>query len=246
MKIDKYKKLRNGKYELIMENGEGIQLYEDTILKYNLLLTKSIDINNKDLIKFDKKCEIYYTALKNIKTRLKSKMELKEFLIKKEYPTDCIDDILKKLEKQGYINDLFYAKSFLNNKLITTSNGPRKIRLELQKKGIRQDIIDDVLEEYSDDIQLEKINKIANRIVKSNRNKSNKALKIKLNNDLGLEGFSKKLIEQAINDLKFASEDEIAKKEYEKLRKRLSRKYSDEELEIKIKQKMYQKGFCYK
>ena len=60
MKIDKYKKLRNGKYELIMENGEGIQLYEDTILKYNLLLTKSIDINNKDLIKFDKKCEIYY------------------------------------------------------------------------------------------------------------------------------------------------------------------------------------------
>ena len=70
MKIDKYKKLRNGKYELIMENGEGIQLYEDTILKYNLLLTKSIDINNKDLIKFDKKCEIYYTALKNIKTRL--------------------------------------------------------------------------------------------------------------------------------------------------------------------------------
>ena len=213
MKIDKYKKLRNGKYELIMENGEGIQLYEDTILKYNLLLTKSIDINNKDLIKFDKKCEIYYTALKNIKTRLKSKMELKEFLIKKEYPTDCIDDILKKLEKQGYINDLFYAKSFLNNKLITTSNGPRKIRLELQKKGIRQDIIDDVLEEYSDDIQLEKINKIANRIVKSNRNKSNKALKIKLNNDLGLEGFSKKLIEQAINDLKFASEDEIAKKE---------------------------------
>ena len=129
MKIDKYKKLRNGKYELIMENGEGIQLYEDTILKYNLLLTKSIDINNKDLIRFDKKCEIYYTALKNIKTRLKSKMELKEFLIKKEYPTDCIDDILKKLEKQGYINDLFYAKSFLNNKLITTSNGPRKIRL---------------------------------------------------------------------------------------------------------------------
>ena len=246
MKIDKYKKLRNGKYELIMENGEGIQLYEDTILKYNLLLTKSIDINNKDLIKFDKKCEIYYTALKNIKTRLKSKMELKEFLIKKEYPTDCIDDILKKLEKQGYINDLFYAKSFLNNKLITTSNGPRKIKLELQKKGIRQDIIDDVLEEYNDDIQLEKINKIANRIVKSNRNKSNKALKIKINNDLGLEGFSKKLIDQVINDLKFASEDEIAKKEYEKLRKRLGRKYSGEELEIKIKQKMYQKGFCYK
>ena len=141
---------------------------------------------------------------------------------------------------------MFYAKSFLNNKLITTSNGPRKIRLELQKKGIRQDIIDDVLEEYSDDIQLEKINKIANRIVKSNRNKSNKALKIKINNDLGLEGFSKKLIDQVINDLKFASEDEIAKKEYEKLRKRLSRKYSGEELEIKIKQKMYQKGFCYK
>ena len=32
MKIEKYKKLKNGKYELIMEYDQTIELYEDTIL----------------------------------------------------------------------------------------------------------------------------------------------------------------------------------------------------------------------
>ena len=43
MKILKYKKKRNGQYEIELESGTSMVLYEEVILKYELLLNKSID-----------------------------------------------------------------------------------------------------------------------------------------------------------------------------------------------------------
>ena len=87
--------------------------------------------------------------------------------------------------------------------------------------------------------------KIITRIIKSNRNKGNSFLKRKIVNELNTEGFSSSLIENEVAKIEFKSDEDIAKKEYEKLHKKLSRKYSGTELELKIKQKLYQKGLKY-
>ncbi len=245
MKINKYKKLRNGKYELTLENLEIITLYEDTILKYNLLLTKDISSNKSEILEFDKKCDVYYIGLKYIKSRARSIKEVRDKLSREEYPIDYIDLAIDKLKEQGYLNDSIYAKSFLNNKLITTSHGPYKIKQEMLKKGIKESIISEVLNDYTEDIQEEKIKKIITRMIKSNRNKGNNLLKRKMNIELINEGFSKELINNAINNCEFNDDKDIAKKEYEKLYKKLSIKYSGKELEYKIKQKLYQKGLVY-
>lgn len=245
MKIDKYKKLRNGKYELTLDNLDTMILYEDTILKYNLLLTKNIGTNKNEILDFDRKCDVYYVGLKYIKNRARSKKEVYDKLVKEEYPLDYINESIEKLEKQGYINDSVYARSFLNNKLITTSNGPYKIKQEMLKKGIDDSIINNTLEDYKDEIQIEKIDKIVTRMIKTNRNKGNNLLKKKINMELINQGFSKELIQESIESHKFSDDSDIAKREYEKLYKKLSNKYSGKELEYKIKQKMYQKGLVY-
>ena len=244
MKIEKYKKVKNGKYELILSNDKSFILYEDTILKYNLLLSKNIDMSD-DILEFDKKCDVYYIGLKYIKTRARSKKEVNDKLVKDGYNEDYIKEAIEKLEKQGYINDLIYAKSFLNNKLITTSNGPYKIKQEMLKKGISETIIDEILCEYTPDIQIEKIDKIVTRMIKSNRNKGNKLLIKKITTELTNQGFYKELIKQSIDKHEFNDDKAIAKKEYEKLYKKLSSKYSGIDLEYKIKQKLYQKGLVY-
>lgn len=243
MKIEKYKKLKNGKYELVIEHGEKIELYEDTILEFNLLLTKNIKDNLTEILEFDKGWDTYYSALKYLKVKPRSKKEILDYLLAGEYKKDDIENALKKLEQQGYINDLLYAKSVLNHKLITTSNGPLKIKNDLLKKGVDINIVQQVLEEYNTDIQLEKIRKIVNRMIKSNRNKSIKMLQRKIITDLIAQGFSKKEITMVIDESTFLEDEEIEKREYEKLYKKLSRKYSGEELKVKIRQKMIQKGF---
>ena len=58
MKIIKYKKMSNNKYKVFLDNGENIQLHENIILKYNLLLTKQIEDINK--IKKDNNSYLIY------------------------------------------------------------------------------------------------------------------------------------------------------------------------------------------
>lgn len=246
MNIVKYKKLKNGKYQLLLENGDTMELYEDTILKYELLLTKKIDQNKMgDILKDHENADSYYVALKYLQVRVRSKKEVYDYLSKKKYERDTIENAIAKLTQQGYINDEMFSRSFLNNKLITTSNGPFRIKRDLRNHDIKEEIINRVLEEYTLDIQKEKIEKHINRIVKSNRNKGNVLLRRKLTMDLTTEGFDKSLIEDLLRKLKLEDDQNLAKREYERLYKKLSKKYSGSELEYKIKQKLYQKGFIY-
>ena len=58
-------------------------------------------------------------------------------------------------------------------------------------------------------------------------------------------GYDTLTISKVVNDFDFSNDKDIAKKEYEKLYKKLSRKYEGKELEYKIKEKLYQKGLYY-
>lgn len=246
MKILKYKKLKSDKYQVELDNNRKLELYEDTILNYDLLLKKEIEEEQLDgILKYNDKFDAYYYALKYLNVRARSKKEIKDYLKKKDYDENTIYETISKLESQGYLNDLNFAKMFLTNKLITTSNGPLKIRRELLQHELSNEDINIVLEDYTDEIQIDKIRKQISRIIKSNRNKGNIYLKRKLYNELNNEGFKPSLIETELNNIELDDDSDLAKKEYDKLYKKLSRKYSGQELEFKINQKLYQKGFHY-
>lgn len=246
VQVEKYKKMRDGKYKVSFSNGKEMDLYEEVILKYELLLKKEIDTKKiLGMIDYNQECDAYYAALKYLKTRLRSYKEVFDLLKKKEYPLTIITKVLDRLLEQGYLNDSQYASSFLHEQLLTTSRGPNKICYELTKKGISQDIILEVISSYSDEMELEKIRKIIHKMVKSNRNRSTLMLKRKIEQDLLQQGFHRHNIQTVMEEVSISSSEEIRKREYDKLYRKLSSKYSGEALEYQIKQKMYQKGFCY-
>ena len=245
MKVLKYKKLTGGKYKVTLDTMELV-LYEEVILKYNLLITKEIDpleiekISNDNLF-----YEVYYAAIRSINSRIKSVYDIRIYLIKKEYPVDIIESVIDKLLKQGYLNDLIYTKSFINNQIVTTNNGPNKIKKELLEHKVDEKIIYSELESFTTDLQLEKIEKLVNRFYKSNRTRGGFVLKKKITNDLINYGYDIELIDKIISKFDFTNDKDIAKKEYEKLYRKLSKKYNGVELERKIKEKMYMKGLVY-
>ena len=102
MKILKYTKLKNNQYKLDLDNGIEVKLYDDVILKENLLLTK--ELTNKQL---DKIIELndyyvaYYKALRLINIKLRSEKEIRENL-KKTFNDEVISDVIKTLKKEGY------------------------------------------------------------------------------------------------------------------------------------------------
>ena len=58
-------------------------------------------------------------------------------------------------------------------------------------------------------------------------------------------GYDLDIVQMVISNYQFGNDIELAKKEYDKLYKKLSRKHSGEELKYKIEEKLYQKGLKY-
>lgn len=137
MKILKYKKKRNGQYELQLESQKSLDLYEEVILQFELLLKKDIsDYELEKILLSNQEYDVYYVALKSLKSRFKSVKDLRLSLLQKEYPQEYVDKAIQKLLDQGYLNDRSFAKAYINTQMITTSKGPKKLERELLDKGV--------------------------------------------------------------------------------------------------------------
>lgn len=240
MKIDKITKNKN-KYILKLDNGDEIKTYDEVILNNNLLFNKEIDDNllNK-ILDESNYYEMYYKVIKYISTKMRSTYEIEKYLEKQQFNNN--KKLINELKEKKLLNDLLFVKAFIQDKINLTNNGPYKIKKELLDHNISESIIDDELSVFNEELVTEKLNKIIAKQLKINRTKSKYMLKQKLVNNLINLGYSKETILTCIDNYEINDSD-VLKKEYDILYKKLSKKYSENELEAKIKNKLYQKGF---
>lgn len=236
MKIIKIEKLKNNKYKLKFEN-DSLITYDDIILKYNLLFKKNIDMNiYNNIIDENKYYDIYSDCEKYSLKKRRSEKEIYNYLLKKEINSDTINDIIKKLKKINLINDKEYTNAFINDKVLLSDVGINKIKEELIKNNIDENIINEELSKIDKSIFNDKLKKIILKKIKSNRKYSALNFKNKILNELILKGYDK---EDIINELSLYKFDDnlFLKKEYSKLKT----KYE----QSKIIQKLLSKGFRY-
>lgn len=242
MKINKFKKIGTNKYKIYFDN-EILTIYEDIILKYNLLYKK--DIDNDLLCKINEdnfKASIYDISIKYISIRMRSIKELKEYLIRKKFEIKDIDDVINRLIYENILNDSNFAKCYVNDKLLLTNNGPDKIRCELIKLGISDDIISNVISNIDNDIVNKKLEKIIKRELNSNTKLPLNKIKNKIINRCINAGYNYDSIIEILNNYTIKSKSNI-EDEYNKLYKKYSLKYEDYKLKQFIKGKLYQKGY---
>ena len=242
MKIKRYKFLGNGRYKVKIGETDYI-IYEDIIIKHKIL-TKE-EITQKELDKYLKDnviYESYYKALEYIKIKLRTEKEIETYLKKHGFSNEVIEKVTDKLNKDGYLNQKVYAEAYINDQINLKTVGPLKIKQELEKLGIEESIINQKLENYSKEQQLEKIQKLVEKEINLNTNKSSYMLKNKILVNLLNKGFYKDDILEVLDNIK-VDDKKIYEKEYKKLYEKYSKKYSGKELEYKIREKMYQKGF---
>src|SRR5690348_9673780 len=94
---------------------------------------------------------LYLRVLKFLNFRPRSEKEVKDYLQKKikKFPnidSSVIDVIIHKLKQQKFLNDEEFAKMWVRSRTDYKPKGKYLVRLELIKKGISKDIIDQVLE----------------------------------------------------------------------------------------------------
>ena len=200
MKIVKYTRLASGKYKVLFDNKKELILYESVIIDTNLLYKKEItseEYNN--LVSLNNYQDIYNKVIKYIGIRLRSKKEITDYLKKMDLSTEVVDDILNKLITNKYIDDERFSQAYIKDKYNFSNNGPYKIINELVKLGIDKDIA----YTYTFDIitnEEEKINKLINKYVKSDKKHDWYYLRNKIYNNLINLGYSKEIVINILNN----------------------------------------------
>ena len=242
MKIKKYTKDKGNKYKVLIDDI-NYTLYDDVIVKYSLLLKD--EISEKELnaiVEENDKLSSYYDSIKYITKKMRSKLEIKEFLRKKMVNEKVIDETIKKLEENHFLNEELFIKAYVNDQINLTNNGKNKILKGLVKLGIDNDQASTYLDNIDNEVFMSKIDKYVDKKISTNKNSSIYMLKNKIMTDLINLGYEKSDIVEVLNS-KEINDDEAKKREYEKIKRSLEKKYSGDVLEYKIREKLYRKGF---
>lgn len=243
MKILKYKKIGKDKYKITLDDNKEIELYEDVIVKNNLLLNKEIEDDKLDaLLKQNEEEKNYFLALKYISIKMRSIKEIKNYLSKKNVSNNVIQNIVKRLIKEGYLNDALFVKAFINDQINLTLNGPIKIKNELLKHDINKDVIDEEISKIDNNLIKEKLNKLLKKQLKIKKGSYN-SVKNKLINHFINLGYYKEDILNEISLLDIKTDDTKLKKDYERLYSKYKSKYNGDKLNYFIMQKLYLKGY---
>ncbi len=243
MKIIKYKLMSKDRYKVTFDTGSDIILYEDIILKYNLLTKNNI---NLELLEEIMNENIYYEAydrcLTYIETKLRTTTEISSYLENKGYDNSVIKSVIEKLTDNGFLNEKVYIEAYVNDKINLSNIGPYKIKRELLSLKLDENLIDEYLSKIPDNVWKDKIEKIIDKKLKLNKNKSSNNIKSKLKVDLFNLGYDNNLIDNSIENIKI-NDTKAIKDEYTKAYNKYSKKYNDYELTYQIKSYLYRKGF---
>ena len=239
MKVTNIKNIGSNKYSILIDNKKHI-IYGDVLLELNLLSNKDISEKEYDVLIHKNNYYVFYHKMISFitfKTRCEKEVfdKLKSLNCKEK---DALD-IINRLKQTGYLNDELYLKSYISDSINIGLKGPNKIVNELNKKGFDNDIINKYLSSYSDEIFKDNALRIINKHLKTNKD-SSKMFKVKIGKLLISQGYYTNHFNlDSIN----INDSNNYQKEYDKIYKRLSRKYDGEVLEQKIKQTLYQKGY---
>lgn len=241
MKIISYKKIKQNKYEVTLSNNESVLLYDDIILKYELLTKNEIDNQKlKEIILDNSKYDVYYAMLKDISKKFRTEKELRTKF--KDYDNEVVDYAIKRLKNEKYLNNELYIRAYINDAINLKLIGPNKIINNLLNLGFEKSEIEEYLEVIDNEIWLDKINKLIKKEINSNHAYSGNVLKMRIQNKISNLGFELNMISKLINNYDFNLSSEKKLKEKEKALKKYSKKYSGFLLEQKVNNYLYQKG----
>ena len=204
MKIEKYELTKKNIYNVYLSNGEVLELNGKVITDNELLIKKDIDNELYDKLKRDNTiCILVDTSVKYIDRRLRSINELRDYLKNKEEDTIIIEEVIDKLIDYKYLDDDRFTKAFIKDKLNFTNWGDYKIKNELKRLGVSEEIIYNNISNIDDNIYYERINKIIDKDISTNKKYGGIKLKNKIYNHLLTLGYSKEKVISIINNYNF-------------------------------------------
>jgi len=140
-------------------------------------------------------------ALDYLSYRPRSEVELRDYLREKDYPEDVVDDVLERLIRVGLVDDVEFARYWIDNRARFRPRGSRALSYELRQKGVASETIDEALGEYD---ELSAVRRVAQEQARRLNNLPPKKFRRRLYDRLARRGFSSGLIREILDEQDFS------------------------------------------
>jgi regulatory protein len=109
-----------------------------------------------DKLQEEKREKALNLALRFLSFRSRSIKEVRDFLSKKGLPEKEIENLINYLVELGFLDDKKFAKTWIEERQKYKNKSRLALKLELQKKGVKPEIIEELLNESSNDYETAK------------------------------------------------------------------------------------------
>lgn len=149
-----------GRYNVFVDEEYSFSLDESQVIE--LGLKRGQEIDDETLNKFKNESDFgknYLRALDLISRRIRSEKEIRDYAWRKQWSPENVERVIKRLYENNYLDDEKFARSFVASRA-SRSISLKKMKIELIKKGIKQDIIENVLQEDENFDEIESLKKL--------------------------------------------------------------------------------------
>ncbi len=140
-------------------------------------------------------------ALRLIKFRMRSKHELQSRLKRKQFSEKIIKQVLDFLSDLGYVNDLTFAKTWVNDRLQFNPRSRKLLVYELKNKGIDETIIKQSIAGLSSEIEEQMARELVLKRLPKLKGLSREIKQRRLSGYLNRRGFSAGILFKIIKEL---------------------------------------------
>ena len=140
-------------------------------------------------------------ALYALAPRAKSRAELHAQLLKRGTDAGIAHQVLDSLELQGLLNDLEFAKIWVESRQRQKKLSKGVIAGELRTKGVAADIIDEVIDEIDDDLEYSQAFSLAERKYRSCAHLDERVIYQRVHSVLARKGYSYAVTERIMREL---------------------------------------------
>lgn len=236
------------RFNVFLNNEYAFSISEDVYATYQLYKGKELTEDEITTIKqADNEQRAYVLAINYLSYRMRTELEIRTHLRTKDITEDVIEQVVNRLYEEQLLDDLLFAKTFVSDRMNRSTKGPNIIRRELAEKGIAKTKIDAALVTYTKEEQWKKAFTLGEKEAKRKSKHPLQRRKDRLRARLLRRGFSKDVAFDVVDSLEFTVDDEkeflLLKNEADKLYTRYKNKYDDYELRMRLKQRLYSRGF---
>lgn len=236
---------RVDRYNIEIDGEYAFSADEAVLIEFNLKKGQTITEEERSEIGVrDNVQRGINTAINFLSVRMRSVKEVRNYLKKKEIELEAQDEIMERLGSMGYLNDEQFADAYIKTQIQTTEKGPAVILRELKEKGIDDYTAASLIEQFTEEEQIEKAADLFQKQLKKYKRDSAFLQQRKAEQHVLTKGYSAAVIKKAAIKAEPDAEAEMEAlmHQAEKAHRRYQ-SFEKREYRQKMKAALYRKGF---